>query len=927
MFEQRGATVNRIPESADRGGAAPHEDDLLALAGLGAWRVNLGDGTVFWSRLTRHLHEVEDDYVPTLDAALAFYPAAAQAALRTALESSARDGASWNLDLPFVTARGRALTVRMRGCAVPDQGLVHGIIEDITAREAHRAEHARLALVVEQMTTPVIITDAAGRTEWVNRAFVRATGYSLADLRGRTPGSVLQGPETDPATVARMRDAIRAGAAFHAAVANHMKDGSAYWVDIQASPILGPDGTLTGFIAVETDITARRKAEEEAVAEIARRTQAETLLREIIDRLPSALHVCDRDGRIILWNKAYTDMFPSLAQVLRDGTTIEGLIRCGVASGAYAEVVGPHTPAPERERWIMNLVHRIRSAGPDSPSREIPLPGGRWAQALERRTPSGHIVSLRTDITALKRAMAEVEAAAEAKSMFLARMSHELRTPLNAILGFAQLLLSDGGATPAQHEQLRLLHDAGAHLRDLVNSLLDLAKVNSGKLELELAPLALVPLLEGCAGLLGPEAQRKGVALLLDCAPGLPAAVEADATRLRQMVLNLLSNAVKFSPHGTRVTLRAMRGAGDAVRIEVQDSGPGVPEDRRARLFQDFTQLGRVGDADSPGTGLGLAITARLAELMDGRVGVDSTPGQGATFWLELPLRPASLPAPADDAPGEAPPVAPLRLLVADDVAANRILMRTMLGAAGHEVTLASDGAEAVGMVQAGDFDAVLMDVRMPVMDGLEATRRIRALPAPRNRVVVIAVTASALPEEVEDCRAAGMDAHIAKPVEREALLGLLGRLCVPSRCVAAQPEAPGRALLGQLGAAGPEVAQAFMAELASVVEALQRPGADRDPEALRALLHRGLGASGVLGADAIRAAIEQASARLRQDGDAAAALVPLRGTLHVLLPALRAALEDALRGATVAGPGGADLPESRAASEAPGIGRAGTPA
>ncbi|MBS7791703.1 PAS domain S-box protein [Roseococcus sp. SDR] len=918
---------NDIPASAGREAAAPSEDDLLALAGLGTWRVNLDDGEVSWSRLTRELHEVESGYVPSLDTALAFYPPSAQAALRQALERSSRDGTPWDLDLPFRTARGRALMVRVRGCAVPGpngRGLIYGIVEDITAREAHQAEHARLALVVEQMTTPVIITDAAARTEWVNEAFVRATGYSLEDLQGRTPGSVLQGPQTEPGTVNQMRRAIAAGEAFHVVVANHRKDGSPYWVEIEASPILGPDGTVTGFIAVENDITARRRAEEEALAEIARRTQAETLLREIIDTLPSALYVCDEQERIILWNAAYAAMFPSLAEVLRDGTTIEELIRSGVARGAYAEVVGPDTPVPEREGWITDLANRIRSASPDSPSREIPLPCGRWAQALERRTPSGHIVSLRTDITALKRAMAEVEAAAEAKSMFLARMSHELRTPLNAILGFAQLLLADGCATPGQREQLHLLHDAGAHLRDLVNGLLDLAKVNSGKLELELAPLALLPLLEGCAELLGPEAQRKDVALVLDCAPELPAVVEADATRLRQMVLNLLSNAVKVSPHGAHVTLRAALGAGGSVRIEVQDHGPGVPEERRTRLFQDFTQLGRISDTDSPGTGLGLAITAQLAALMDGRVGVESMPGQGATFWLDLPLRPAILPAPTDEASREARGSRPLRLLVADDVAANRILMRTMLGAAGHVVTLVSDGAEALETVQAGDFDAVLMDVRMPVMDGLEATRRIRALPAPLSRIVVIAVTASALPEDVENCRAAGMDAHISKPVGRAAMLDLLERLCAPSRGMALQVEGVGLSLLDQLGPAGPEVARALMEELEAVAEALHLPRAEQDPDSLRALLHRGLGASGVLGADAIRLAIEQASAMLRQDGEVAAALAPLRDALLHLLPAQRVAFEDVLLGKAAAGAEGSTEPEAQANGEGPGAVRAG---
>jgi PAS domain S-box-containing protein len=773
--------VTNLLTTGEWAAAGLGDGELLDLAGIGAWRANLEDGSLYWSRRTRELHEVGDDYIPRLDAGLAFYPEAARGPLREALERSFRDGSPWDLDLPFVTARGRARTVRLRGRAARDMSgrrLLFGIMEDITDLAARRAEHARLALVVQQMTTPVIITDAAGRTEWVNEAFVRATGYSLADLLGRSPGSVLRGPGTDPATTALMREAVRAGRGFHVAVVNHRKDGSPFWIEIEATPIRAADGALGGFIAVETDITARRRAEEEARAEIARRAAAETLLREIINSLPSALYVCDPQERIFLWNDAYLAMFPHLAPVLRAGTTVEGLIRAGVASGAYAHGLNPGSP--EAESWIMDLLQRIRSAGPDSPSREVPLPGGRWAQAMERRTRAGHIVSLRTDITPLKHAMAEVQAAAEAKSMFLARMSHELRTPLNAILGFAELLLSGSAPTPEQHEQLRLLHEAGTHLRDLVNRLLDLAKINAGKLELEPAPIALGPLLEGCMGLLGPEANRKGIALRLDTAPGLPEAVEADATRLRQMLLNLLSNAVKFTPPGGHVTMRAAAEAGGMVRIEVRDSGLGVPEEKRDLLFQDFTQLGRAGDSESSGTGLGLAITARLAELMRGRVGVDSLPGQGATFWLELPLRPARMPVDGAGAPAGAPALPPLRLLVADDIAPNRILMHAVLTAAGHHVTLATNGVEALAEVQSGQFDAVLMDVRMPGMDGLEATRRIRALPPPLNRTLVIAVTASAMSEEIEECRAAGMDAHLAKPVDREVLFALLRRLQSP---------------------------------------------------------------------------------------------------------------------------------------------------
>jgi signal transduction histidine kinase len=296
----------------------------------------------------------------------------------------------------------------------------------------------------------------------------------------------------------------------------------------------------------------------------------------------------------------------------------------------------------------------------------------------ERRTPDGGTVGIRTDITALKRTMEELAAArdaaavaGEAKSQFLARMSHELRTPLNGVLGFAEVLLHDGRLAPDQAEQVRTLHEAGRHLLALVNGLLDLLKIEAGRLDLQQDEVELWPLLEGCAALLGPEVERKALQFTLDAADDLPEQVEADPTRLRQLLLNLLSNAVKFTPAGGCVALRARRllaaplaegtAAPPLLRFEVQDSGPGVPPDQRHLLFEDFVQLGSgVGAApEAAGTGLGLAISARLVALMGGRIGCDSEPGQGALFWVELPLREwraPPRPRTAETPPGRPPP-------------------------------------------------------------------------------------------------------------------------------------------------------------------------------------------------------------------------------------------------------------------------------
>jgi len=387
--------------------------EMLDCSGLGAWRVELGAQTVEWCPRTRAIHEVDDAFTPTIETAIAFYAEEARPIIRKAVEAAIADGTPWDLRLPFVTARGRRLIVRARGMAVRRRGRVVrlvGTFEDVTQASAAALEHARLALVVRQMTNPVIITDAAGLTVWVNPAFERLTGYSLAELVGRTPGSVLQGPGTDPATVAEMRAAIRAGRGFAVEIVNHTRTGEPYWIAIQTTPLTDETGRLTGFVAIETDITERRRAEEAMQAEVARRETAERTFGEVLDALPSGVIVFDPNERLRFVNRAYRDLFPKLAPLLRPGQTIEEVLSHGIAAGQYAPEIGPDASAEEIARWTTDLAARIRSAGQ---SREIPLPDGRWLQARERRSPSGMLICVRTDITRLKQAEGEARRQAE----------------------------------------------------------------------------------------------------------------------------------------------------------------------------------------------------------------------------------------------------------------------------------------------------------------------------------------------------------------------------------------------------------------------------------------------------------------------------------------------------------------------------------
>ena len=365
--------------------------------------------------------------------------------------------------------------------------------------------------------------------------------------------------------------------------------------------------------------------------------------------------------------------------------------------------------------------------------------------------------------------------ASEQKTRFLARMSHELRTPLNGILGLAQVLADDPELNARQRNQATTLEQAGRHLLAILNEVLDLSRIESGRLELAPQPTALREFLRETMVFVHDNAVSQGIRLTLHIAPDLPETVLADPMRLRQILLNLLNNALKFTPSGGSVTVEVTCGAGDTVSMAITDTGPGVPESLRPQLFHAYTQAD--GHAASGGSGLGLAISEMLARAMGGDLThADAPAGTGSRFTLVVPL-PAT--APAVTTPVTQPPLPSrrLRILVVDDVRLNRMTARALLQHAGHIVDEAEDGPGALAAVTRLPLpDVVLMDQSMPGMDGHTAARHIRALPGPAGQVPILAVTANALPEDIDASLAAGMDGHVAKPIELKALLAAIAR-------------------------------------------------------------------------------------------------------------------------------------------------------
>jgi len=370
------------------------------------------------------------------------------------------------------------------------------------------------------------------------------------------------------------------------------------------------------------------------------------------------------------------------------------------------------------------------------------------------------------------------EAANQAKTRFLAHVSHEIRTPMNAVLGMAEILA--GTALDAeQRRYVQVFQRAGQQLFELINDLLDNAKIEAGKLGLAPHAFELGELLSQQIELLRPRAEAQGLWLRLTLAPEAQGWVWGDAQRVAQILVNLVGNAIKFTRQGG-VDVQAWRAEDGRLGLSVQDTGIGIAPEQHERIFQPYAQAEAQTAREFGGTGLGLAITHSLVELMGGQISLTSTPGEGSRFELrlDLPARPA--PARASQAPRPEPgqPQAALQLLLCEDNEVNALVIEAMLQPLGHRIELASDGELALAKLQQGRYDLVLMDLQMPRLDGLEVTRRWRAIEAAqgRRRTPVIALTANAFASDVAQSLAAGCDAHLSKPIGRQALLQALAR-------------------------------------------------------------------------------------------------------------------------------------------------------
>lgn len=661
-------------------------------------------------------------------------------------QSGATKQRSW--EQRFVRKDQKPVSVRLTASVayVDDQIerlilVVEDINEKVESRRRMREaqeELRKLSLVAANVQHSVTITDTLGRIEWVNNAFVKMTGYSLHEVKGRRPGEFLQGEETNEETRRRLRDAIAERRPIAEEIINYDREGEPYWIRLEISPVFDDDGTLTNFIATQSDITARKREQ-----------------------------------------------------------------------------------------------------------------------------------------AALLEATEAAEQANIAKSEFLANMSHEIRTPLSGILGFTELLIEDAGGEEHCFDHLRTIRASGRHLLELINSVLDLSKIEAGQLTVELIPCSPHAILAEVVSILRVRASEKGLTMDYEWEGPIPEQITTDPHRLRQMLMNLVGNAIKFTDHG-RVDISA-KVEGDKesalLRFAVRDGGVGIPEEQIKTIFDPFVQADSTVTRKFGGTGLGLPISRRIAEALGGYVRCQSVEGVGSCFTAAVETGDLSDVRMLDSTPeysqgdlagnSQSASLEGLRVLVADDGSTNRKLLRLLLTRAHALVETVENGQKAIEKASETEFDVVLMDMQMPVLDGYEATRQLRAGGYDRP---IIAVTANAMKGDQTKCLRAGCSGYLSKPIDLGTLTRTLADVCADrgsaaSVAVDAQPAEVVHGAVDcdesaypctiDIGVEDPqvrEIVEEFLERLDPQIALMEEAAANDDRAELARLAHWLKGAGGTVG-------------------------------------------------------------------------------
>lgn len=656
-----------------------------------------------------------------------------------------------------------------------------GNIQDVSDKKrqelALKDSEKRFRRMAESAPVGIFRADAGGQLTYVNKVWSDKVGLRPKEMLGDGWQSALvdgEEFEIDPP----WRNIRGPGEVRRRVAQFRSEDGTPLWLETVTTAEFDEDGRITGFVGVANDITDQRRA----MAEL---HESRAQLSLLADNVSDAVFRLDLDGTCRYASPSARSLLGISPRALIGAKLLDRLHPDDETSvvDAFKKLA---TGRSERERIA------FRSERIDMADAYI------WLEAncgLVRedadQTPRSIVASIRNiDATKtlendLRTERDRAERAALAKSAFLANMSHEIRTPMNGVIGFTDLLLKSD-LLPPQRQQAEIIAESGRTMMQLLNDILDISKIEAGQMKLQVEPVDIRHKTTSTVRLMHPIAQGKGISLDLEVASDVPEWISGDQLRLRQVLLNLLGNAVKFTHEGgVRVCVdRERQSEDDYLVIAISDSGIGIAEDRLTMIFEQFTQADGSTARKYGGTGLGLAISARLVDMMGGTVRVDSKLGEGTTFTVRLPLAVCAAPAVSNDDVCMCAATRDdlrSRVLVAEDHDVNQALIRSQAERIGIAVDIASDGAEAVAMAIAArddgkPYNLILMDMQMPRIDGLAATRQLRALGFSADDLPIVALTANAYADDIAACLASGMQHHLAKPVQLPELQRIIER-------------------------------------------------------------------------------------------------------------------------------------------------------
>ncbi len=673
------------------------------------------------------------------------------------------------IELPVLHKNGHTIT-----CEVAISAFSRGrstcfsaFLRDISDKKIIDQRLNLQSTALEAAANPILITDNQGVIQWTNPAFTRLTGYLPEEVNGKKP-NLLKSGQHDGTFYNHLWQTILAGDVWHHEFVNKKKDGSFYIQETTITPVRHASGLIQHFIAIQQDITDKKRIENER-----------NRFWLAVEQSPVTTLITDPEGIIEYVNPQFcrTTGYNQDEAIGRNPGFLEAI------DDSLTAFTDMRLTSATNKLWRGELLSRRKNG-------EQFWESTLMAPIFNDFGHIQHFLLIKEDITEkkayetnLKEARTRAEAASLAKSKFLATMSHEIRTPMNGLLGMMDLLL-DTALNNQQRQYAQTVYRSGESLLTLLNDILDFSRIESNQIRLEPKAMDLGILLDDVVGMMAPLAQSKGLSLEITRTPAdMPTAIKSDPVRLRQILGNLLGNAIKFTETGgvtVHLSHHSTSSSAMVVHFVIQDTGIGIDESTQSDLFHPFVQADSTTTRRFGGSGLGLSIVGGLIELMGGKLGLESVPGQGSTFWFEIPVtrvRADAVAASEESIPTQEVAYRLLRsthILVAEDFEVNRNVILGMLGKLGCTVDWVENGRKAVEMVATGrHYDLILMDLHMPEMDGLTAAAHIRKLQSTldQRRIPIIAVTADAMSGDREKCLAAGLDDYLAKPYRMRDLV------------------------------------------------------------------------------------------------------------------------------------------------------------